>query len=178
MLIGVLIMGVLVVAAGVLLFTTRPEDADIISSPPVIETEPEDSPTIPGEEGNTSVEGPSFIVIETPEPDEIEETPTPTPQPVPIESVTITYAGYPIAEFTEPVGREIQLVAKVEPAGVEFDEKITWESSNTAVFEVVELNLQGTTAKVTIIGASSYMSGTLTVSVGDVEATCIVRVRG
>ena len=171
MIIGILVLGVLVVAAGVLLFTTPIPEDEVISSPAPTESEPLYTP----DEGNVSVTGTGPSVPESPEPDEI-ETESPSPTPIEVQSVDITYAGLPITDFSEPVGATVPLRARVEPA-VEFDEEIEWTSSDTSVFEVVKDNPEGTAATVHIIGSGTSTFATLTVSIGGVEAECIVRVR-
>ena len=172
MIIGVLILAVLVVAAAVLLFTTQkpeisPEPSRDIESPPTVE--------MPNEEDNVSMPGAKPPVSPSPSPVETspeEETTTPPPQ---VESIIITFAGYENNDFTEPAGGKVPLKAKVEPVGIEFDEEIVWKSSDTTVFEVVKDNPEGTSAMVTMIGSGTAKSATLTVSIGGVEATCIVR---
>ncbi|MCL2044990.1 MAG: hypothetical protein FWG88_01205 [Oscillospiraceae bacterium] len=173
MIIGILIMSVLVVAAAVLLFSTRPDDSTTISSAPPTGEETE-SPGLGAldETGNVSVTNNSPNVSDTP--DISSEPPSPDPVPIQIQSVTITYAGSPNNDFTANINDRIRLVAKVEPAGVEFDEEIYWRSSNTSVFDVVKQTIEGTSAEVIITGVGD---ATLTVSVGGVEATCIVRGR-
>ena len=86
-------------------------------------------------------------------------------------SVVITYSGRPLQDFTIKTGERAPLRVRIEPIGVEAE--ITWSSSNTSVFEVVPENAEGVSAVVTGIGIGS---ATLTVSVGGVEAACIVRV--
>jgi len=172
MIIGVLILAVLVVAAGVLLFTTqKPEPpAETISDS---ETPP--TQDLPGEEGNVSVTGAKPPVSPSPSPIETPPEETTTTPPPQVQSVIITYGGVENGDFTAPVGDKVPLKAKVEPAGIEFDEEIVWKSSDTSVFEVVKDNPEGTSAQVIMIGSGSQKSATLTVSIGGVEATCIVR---
>ena len=171
MIIGILILGVLVVAAGVLLFTTPIPEDDVISSPVVTESESTYSP----EEDIVSVTGTGPNVPVSPEPEPTEPE-LPSPPPVEVQSVVITYAGLPITDFSEPVGAPVPLRVRVEPA-VEFDEEVVWTSSDTSVFEVVKDNPEGTAATVHIIGSGTSTFATLTVSIGGVEAECIVRVR-
>ena len=176
MIIGVLIMSVLVVAAGVLLFSARPDDV-ISSAPPTqSESDPPISGNIPDDLENTSIDGQGGpIVSASPDVSPMEsEQPSSSPSPVQIQSVTITYAGVPNNDFTAFLTDQVRLVARVEPAGVEFEEEIYWSSSNTGVFDVVKQNVEGTVAMVTITGIGD---ATLTVRVGGVEATCVVRGR-
>ena len=171
MIIGVLIMAVLVVAAGVLLFTTPkpiddPQPSKGISSP---------SPTMPSESDNTGLENTS-----TPPPASPSATPSPSPTPTPtpkIVSVDITYSGTVKTDFTGIVGEKVPLRVKIEPVGIEVTEPIIWESSNKEVFDVVAQDLEGKNAEVTIIGTSKDSWATLTVYVGDKKAECIVRVK-
>jgi len=166
MLIGVMIMGVLVVAVGVLLFTApKPQ--------PEPETPPESSePTggIPDDEANISVTG---IIPVMPSPDDDEESDDLDVPPAPtVQSVMITYGGKENNDFSANVGDKVTLKAKIEPLGVE--ETVLWSSSDPSIFEVVATNAEGTQAVVTGIGKGN---GVVTVSVGGVEDTCIVRIR-
>ena len=175
MIIGVLIMAVLVVAAGVLLFTT-PQPEDEPGTPP---TTIEDEPTgTPGDETiSVTGSGPS---VEPSPPEETSESPSESPSEPPrleVESVFITYAGLPLVDFSEPIGTPVPLRVRIEPPGAEYDGDIVWSSSNTSVFDVVKDNPEGTAATVTIIGSGSARAATLTVSVAGVEAECIVRIR-
>ena len=168
MLIGVMIMSVLVVAAGVLLFTTPTADEDdpgpAIAAPPTV--------SVPGEGGNESVEG----VHTPPPPEESPNTPPPPeiPPPPEVRSVSIVYGSQNrvMTDFTVRVGEPVPLRVRVEPAGV--GEEIIWFSSNTAVFEVVPTNMEGTAARVTGQGRGT---ATLTVTVGGITAECTVRGR-
>ena len=165
MLISVLIMGVLVVAAGVLLFTT-PVEAEGGGPPVIVSPEPTSGP----EDDIESMEG-TNRPSPTPTPSPELETPTPTPAPE-VRSVLITHNNRRMEDFTARVGEVVPLGVRVEPVGVE--EEIIWLSSDRSVFEVVETNAEGSAVRVTGIGPGT---ATLTVSVGGVEATCIVRVR-
>ena len=161
MLIGVLILAALVLATGFLIFTA-PEDpnaglgpsiSDSDQDPNYVEEEPPDTSPPP-----------------TPElPTIVPEPPSPQPQ---VSFVTITYNGRKIEDFTEAVGKTVPLGARVEPVGIQ--EEIIWMSSDRSVFEVTTTNADGTAAKVTPISKGTAI---LTVSVGGVEAECIVRVR-
>ena len=164
MLIGILILAVLCVAVVVLLATTE----KTINFPDDEQTaQIEETPLIPGETDNEVIPGP---IIETAGPSEpVDETPSPVAPTV--ESVTIRYQNSPRKEFTAKISEQVPLNIKIEPAGVEAE--IEWLSSNTTVFDVVETDTTHIKAKVT---GKAKGSGTLTVRVGDVEATCIVRV--
>jgi len=163
MLISVLLLGVLVIAAGFLLLTTPPPEPEVQG--PVVSN----TITVPDESDNVTVTNSNTPPPSTPPP-VVEETPPP-PTPPQVRSVIITYAGRENKDFTAAVAEKVPLVAKVEPPGL--DEEIIWTSSNRNVFEVVETSLDGTTATVTGVGKGT---ATLTVTVGGVEATCVVRV--
>jgi len=166
MLISVLVLGVLVIAAGFLLFTTPPAEADEKNPPPT-------SPTgsLPNEDDNVSLTNPDTPPPSTPP--TVSDTPTPPPAPQ-VQSVTITYAGRGIKDndLTEYVGNKLALGARVEPPGIE--EVIDWRSSDTGVFEIVPTSTDGTAATLTPIAKGT---ATLTVTVGGVESTCIIRIR-
>ena len=166
MLIGVMIMAVLVVAAGVLLLTAPkptyeepPRNTDHESSPPALSSE----------DDVTSFPGPGIISPAEPSDNET-DGPEDTAPVYTVESVRIMYSNITKTDFTAKVGEQVPLRASVEPVGIE--EEIIWTSSNTDVFEVVP-NTTGTNATVYGIGKGN---ATLTVTVGDKEATCIVRV--
>jgi len=161
MLIGVLILAALVLATGFLLFTA-PDDPNAGLGPAV--TSPDPEPENGGDEPPDTSPPPSV------EPPTIATEP-PTP-PLQVSMVTITYNGRKIEDFTEYVGRNVPLGARVEPVGIQ--EEILWLSSDRSVFEVTPTNADGTAARVTPIGRGT---ATLTVSVGGVEADCIVRVK-
>jgi hypothetical protein len=111
------------------------------------------------------------------------EQPESSPPPADAQSIVITYANSPVADFTEPIGARIPLNAKIGPVGVVVDEPIKWESSNTEIFEVVPVNPEGTAATVSIIGTVTAPDGALisnailTASIGGMKYECIVRVR-
>ena len=160
--IGVLIMAALVLATGFLIFTA-PEDpnAGLGSAVTAPDPEPGDGEIEPSEPSlPPTIEPPSIPP----------ETPSPQPE---VKMVTITYNGRKVEDFTESVGRPVPLGARVEPVGIQ--EEINWMSSDRSVFEVVATNTEGSAAKVNPVGRGT---ATLTVSVGGVEATCIVRVKG
>ena len=173
MIIGVLIMAVLVVAAGILLFTA-PKGEDI-EEPPVTNSETISSPDMPDDTGTSGLPGLGPIVT-PPSESASPESESPSQAPLTVQSIEITYLNKYIDDFTEPVGKETPLKVRIEPAGIELDEEIIWTSSNTSVFEVVP-SLDGLSATVTIIGSGSARSATLTVSVAGKSAECIVRVK-
>jgi len=163
--IGILIMSVLVVAVGVLLFTTPAQGEDDPGDPP--ENTP--SSSLPDESENETVQGEE--VPPSPPATEDNTPPTPTP-PQEVRTVTITYSGRAKTDFTIRVGENVPLSVRIEPLGIEAD--IIWTSSDRNIFEVVPVDLEGRQVKVTGVGIGN---ATLTVSVGGVEATCIVRGR-
>jgi len=174
MLISVLIMGVLVVAAGVLLLTT-PIDADAAPPATVLGGIEEDPPSsgLPDIEGDiTSEPGRNLPTASIPdEAEENDEYDDDIPEDPPVRSVGIFHNNNRMVDFTEPVHGELIFNVRVEPLGI--SEVPQWSSSNEAVFEVTPLNLEQTQARLVMRGTGT---ATLTVSVGGVEATCIVRV--
>jgi len=93
-----------------------------------------------------------------------------------VRSVTIMYRGdRVVTDLTIEIGEHIPLHVRIEPLGIEMSE-ITWFTSNRDVFEVVQRRPNDTTA-VAITGLS-VGTATLVVKVGEVEAECIIRVRG
>ena len=171
MLVGVLILAVLVVAAGVLLFTSDPKDQNV-ETPRNSGTETPRSPSIPDE---TDVEGlPGKTTItpneETTPPEEETPEQTTTP-PSEVISVVITYSNVTKTDFTAGIGERVPLRVRIEPVGLDLD--IVWSSSDESIFSVVATNTEGTSATVTGIGRGT---GLLTVTVGGVTAECIVRI--
>jgi len=167
MLISILVMGVLVVAAGVLLFTTAP-DADAVPNDTA-----EAPPSLINADDITQVDGANQALDDPLEDDGDDPLGEPTPVPGPtVTSVVITHHNRRIEDFTQPLGQPIELGVRIEPVGVQED--IIWLSGDSAVFEVVPLNPEGTSARITGVGVGH---ATLTVSVGGMEATCIVRIR-
>ena len=166
MLIGVLIMSVLVVAAGVLLFTTpQPDDYDLgpalAASPPASMPSDTEVDTVPG-------------LHSIPDPTPTPEEPAPAEPELEVRTVTIVYGSQnrSMSDFTARVGERTPLRVRIEPIGI--TEEIEWTSSNTAVFEVVRDNPEGTAATVHGVGSGT---ATLTVTVGGVSRDCIVRIR-
>jgi len=175
MLISIILLGALVIAAGIMLFSA-PMGTD--AAPPDLIEEPEQNLGlgIDVESGVTTGEGlniPDRVENGEDDPYDPEGLGTPATLPGPeVTSVTILHNNSIIRDFTEPVGTQLTFTARVEPVGV--TDAITWETSNEDVFEVVALNLEGTQARLTLRGPGT---ATLTVSVGGQEATTIVRVR-
>ena len=103
------------------------------------------------------------------------------PDDIPPERVSnlyITYAGIIVADLSGTIGEAIPLRVRLEPH-VELggDERVTWISSDTTVFEVISDNEQGTAATVTIIGSGTVEFATLSVYYGDILTKCTVRIR-
>jgi DNA-directed RNA polymerase subunit RPC12/RpoP len=166
MLISVLIMGVLVVASGILLFTTPGEADEGLGS---TVAEPSTSSVLPDDTDVISQGGRN----------EFEPTPTPTAEPTPepspppeVRSVKIYFANRETTDFSMNRGDRVALRVRIEPVGL--DEEVIWTSSNPNIFDVVADSVEGTAATVTAIGSGN---ATLRVSVGGREAECIVRVR-
>jgi len=170
MYISILIMAVLVVGAGVLLFSAGTEEVDnpgaAAQTPPTV--------SMPNESGNTSEPGtqtvpPPSLPTTTPS----EEPPT-APEPPQVRTVQIVYGSNnsPRDDITVRVGERVPLRVRIEPLGV--TDEIIWSTSNRSIFDVVPTNTEQTAARVTGIARGTE---TLTVSVGGVTATCIIRVR-
>jgi hypothetical protein len=138
--------------------------------------------TIPlyAEDGRTIISefGISFSVLDiNPPDDELDELIVPdisnggdyTPG---IHAVAITYAGRARTDITLGEGESFRLQVRYGSAAN--DDAIVWTSSDRNVFDVVVVNADGTEVMVTGMGRGVAV---LTVSVGGVEAECIVRVR-
>lgn len=88
------------------------------------------------------VETPEPIVEVTPPP-----TPTPTPPPtpeptIPVTSVSITFLGSPLKEFTQRIGADpLQLKADVYPVEAVTTAKLAWRSSDESIITVDETGL-------------------------------------
>ncbi|MDR0445939.1 MAG: hypothetical protein LBH17_02735 [Oscillospiraceae bacterium] len=165
--VAIIIILALIAAVTVLLITSTNTDAD---EDPATFT-PTGTPWIPGENDNVSIDDPDY----TPTPD----TPTPpqdTPPPA-LESIAITYSGIVKTDITEPLGTTLRLRVKMVPEGLDLVPE--WSSSNPEKFDVVPTDTTGLEAKVTFIarGDENHPFETLTVTVGDQTATCIIRVR-
>ena len=170
MYIGILIMAVLVVGAGVLLFTAEPAEIDTPGasalSPP--------TQSLPNETTNTSEPGTQTVPPPAPPSSSPpEESPTAPPQPE-VRTVQIVYGSNnsPRDDITVRVGERVPLRVRIEPLGV--TDEIIWSTSNRAIFDVVPTNTEQTAARITGIARGTE---TLTVTVGGVTATCIIRVR-
>jgi len=169
MLIGIIVLAVLVVAVIVLLLTTdKPDDNQELSTPPPSQSESQTPEPI--ESGNEGVSGRPVETSHSPPEESVSEEPSVSPSPT-VTSVMITYTGYERKEFTAKIGEQVPLKIKVEPPGVEAD--VEWSSSNTSIFDVVQTDINGSSATVT---AKQVGNATLTVRVGDINVTCIVRV--
>ena len=170
MLISILIMSCLVVAAGILLFTTD-MGAEAALPPAIIEPEngamdTEDITSLQGTHQGAS--RPDFEDIE--EPEEPEEPPSPAIRSIDVRSQHGRMGG----DVSINVGEVLNLTVRIEPVGVEAE--VTWESSNSNAFEVVPTNPEGTEARLT--GAGRNTNGYLVVTVGDVVSRHMIRVRG
>jgi hypothetical protein len=167
--IGIMIMSVLVVAAAILLFTTPPDE----DNSPAASAQSPSPPTMtmPDDTGNNTVEGNNVPPSDTP-PDEPDTPPTPVAPEV--RAVYIVYGSNNrvMEDFTVRVNEKVPLRVRIEPLGA-MDE-IIWSTSNRGVFDIVPENTEGLAATVHGLGRGT---ATLTVSVGGVEATCIVRGR-
>lgn len=167
MLIGVLIMSVLVVATGVLLFTSSAQ-GDVDPGNDISTSQP---PGLPDEDANTSVS--SSIQVPPSQTPTISTPTSPSPPPEPeIRTVEIRYNGNLRTEFTAKVNEKVPLTVWIDPPGAEGE--ILWTSSNKSVFDVVPNDLEARRATVTGLKVGTE---TLTVSVGGVTAECTVRVR-
>ncbi|MDR3210167.1 MAG: hypothetical protein LBT36_06045 [Oscillospiraceae bacterium] len=122
-------------------------------------------PSIPGENDNVGL--PGIEVSYEPLP----PSPSPTPKIDVVESVQILYSGTIVSDFSESVGTKILLKLKITPEDTSL--KPVWTSGDSEYFEVVPTDTTGTSATVHILKGGK--SVTLTVTVGDVTATCIVR---
>ena len=166
MLIGVLIMGVLVIAVVFLLLSAPKVEKDTPSN----QISSHEGPDIPNENDTIGVTGISTITptpTPTPTPEEVLESPAPA-----VQSVMILFDGKEKNDFTAKVSETVILRVKVDP--IDFEDEIIWSSSDKSVFEVVKNNELGTQAKVTGIGKGNAK---VIVSVGGVEDDCIVRVK-
>ena len=86
--------------------------------------------------------------VETPEPTvEVTPPPTPTPTPtpeptIPVTSVSISFLGSPLKEFTQRVGADpIQLKADVYPVEAVTTAKLKWRSSDESIITVDDSGL-------------------------------------
>ena len=91
------------------------------------------------------------------------------------QALVIDYAGHRVMDFTFTIDESVRLQARRPKVdGEEIIGDIIWVTSNRSVFTVEPDSLGGTEATVTSIGRGV---ATLTIVVGEYEATCIVRVR-
>ena len=158
--IGVLILVALLAAVITLIIISvkSNDDGGSKKDPVEVSTTPDDAMV-------TSLPGPSLEPSPTP-PEETFEPPAPS-----VQSVAITYAGSTTVDFMEPVGKNLTLKAKITPADIGLVP--VWTSSNPAIFEVVPDDTTGISVSVTML---SRGRATLTCTVGDKTAECIVRV--
>ena len=156
MLISVLILSVLVVAVGVLLFTT-PTDADDVGT--------EDDPSITTPEDEIDV-----VQGIHPEPTPI---PTPTPEPTPvapmnIQSITFTWNnGNTVLnpDVSLSRGDTLGIQFRVEPPGINLaDFSIEWASSNEEAVAIVP----------TVMGDDGLLRGATLTGIGAGTATISV----
>ena len=121
----------------------------------------------PAVSGNDPVETPPLVDITSPPPPT--PTPTPTPSPtIPVTSVTITYGGDTVTEFTQRTDwAATPLKAEVYPLEALSTAKVTWRSSDTSVATVDETGL------VTGVGPGQC---NIIAECGGITASCLVRV--
>jgi len=166
MLISVLIMAVLTVGAGTLLLTTPVEAED---DPP----ESGSSLELPGEEDIGSIPG-AYEVPPPTDPIILEPPPPPPPE---ITSLIITYDGKKREDITLRIGENVGLRVQIEPVTLQHELEAVWTTSDPEIFDVI--NAVGVRNGATVTGIGRSRSGAvLTVTVGDKEATCIIRVSG
>ena len=120
-----------------------------------------------GSPGKAPVETPPVVEVTTPPP----TTPPPTPSPEPtvaVTSVTITFLGDPVSDFTQRVEwAPIDLNADVYPTEALTTAELQWRSSNE---EVCTVDADGI---VTAVGSGSCE---IIAECGGVAAKCDVRV--
>ena len=94
--------------------------------------------------------GPASKPVPTPDPTvEVTPPPTPTPTPtptppptIPVTSVSITFLGSPLKEFTQRIGADpLQLKADVYPVEAVTTAKLEWRSSDESIITVDETGL-------------------------------------
>jgi len=177
MLISILIMAALAIATGVLVLTApSPDDpgvSDIVNGP---------SAGLPGDGDNTTIDGPGIENGDTFNGNGYDngyengyEEYVP---PLAVERVTVLFRGSPLRdnEFTEPINANIPLTLRIEPADAEIQGEITWESSNTSIFEVTVTNPPYRT-EANVVVMADRGSATLTVTVDGVSTEVTVRAR-
>jgi len=182
MLISVIVMGVLVVAVGVLLFTT---EVDAEATPPGISAPIVEDVDVGNqgdfEAGVETMPGENRPEAQNGDDDDLDDylgDPEDNEGP-PVTSIGVFHGNNRMADsnnregdFTAAVGDQLTFSVRIEP--VYATDEITWYSSNESVFDVVPLNTEGTQARLTMTGSGR---GTLYVTVGGLEARTIVRVR-
>lgn len=89
------------------------------------------------------VETPNLPPVEVTTPPPATPSPTPTPEPtVPVASISVTFLGSPIKEFTQRVGSpDIQLKAEVYPVEAAATAKLQWRSTDEGIVTVDETGL-------------------------------------
>ena len=176
-LIAVLIMSVFVVATGVLLFTTDVEETPNVGNEILGAYEEDDDDN--GLDGFVTLESPD-PVLPTEEYDEYEDYEEDL-EPLVVRSVRVLLNGNPFRfrdpstgfdEFSFRVGESLVLSARIEPIGVE--EQIIWATSDMGVFDVTPTAPNSNEATVRAVGRGNAR---LTVTVGDIVETVIVRVQ-
>ena len=94
--------------------------------------------------------GPTSKPVETPEATvEVTTPPPPTPSPtpsppptIPVTSISITFLGSPLTEFTQRIGADpLQLKADVYPVEAVTTAKLEWRSSDESIVTVDETGL-------------------------------------
>ena len=150
--VGIVVLLIIIIAVVVLVASSlKKSGSDPAVSP---------SPSMSGSGGVNSVDG-------TATPDPINSAdPEPTPTPTPTPQVTVNSISLNRSDFTlSSIGEQWTLTANVSPAGS--GATLTWTSTDSSVATVDE---NGT------VTAVNKGTATVTASVGDVKAECIVRV--
>lgn len=151
--IGIVLMVVLIAAVVILLITTDKGE----SSPPKEEKTPPAA-----NEGVASLDN-DPLPPKPVEPTEPDKEPEPK-----VQQITITWCGDARDDITMKPLEDLELGYSTVPADVE--EEAIWETSDEEVFVVTPKS-----GKVTAVGESGDVA-TLTVSIGDVSAECIIRI--
>lgn len=114
--------------------------------------------------------------VPTPTPSMPVDTPTPTPTPPPtptpsptpnVSSITITWMGNALTEFTQPMGSTIDLDAVVYP--IEVEAEVEWSSSDEGIFTIDQNGV--------LTPVSSGWANVIA-QCGGITATCRVYVSG
>ena len=179
MLVAVIVMFALVVATGVLLFTTEVPDDEYVPDDGQLQSPPASNGPSPGlpdiDDGTLTLPGtPVDPPVNTGDP-----ITTPDPTPTGVQSVSVRYGrnalqvGADGPEFTLRMSEgSIQLNVLVQPEGI--DETPEWVSSDDSIFSVTPTSPEATEA---IVRAIRNGNARLTVTVGEVSQVVIVRVR-